>query len=432
MTFLQILKSKATTLRESTLPTAHLLQIWQIIFFGVVIVFIHACRNFSLVIQPVLWAEDGIVFLKNAYELGTHSLLLPYAGYLHLVPRTVALFSTFLPLQYVPLAFVSSALLVHFCVALHLFGSRIPLKVSSKILFGLASALVPHSGEVFLNLTNVQWFLALGCILLILSDPPLTKLQGFFDFLFITFAAFTGPFMAIFVPTYFLKIVFFKSKSKSELTRFSFVFFLCVLHALFTNYNRAQIVLPFQFQPDIWSKLLQTYWMSWMYPGWVFGGPWGVLFWQSVAFTFAFFFAVHLLLNDPATRKNTFVILFCSGSILTAVLWTSMRGANFEIINPFGFGGRYFFIPYVCMAWMGILLFESSAVRSIKVSSAYFLVAALCSSLHTFERNFGKIPKDFKIQVEEFKKKGTLTFEISPPGWGFELAESKYWRKSEQ
>ncbi len=46
--------------------------------------------------HPALWAEDGAVFLKDALEQGWTPWL-PYAGYLHVVPRPPALF-THLPL----------------------------------------------------------------------------------------------------------------------------------------------------------------------------------------------------------------------------------------------------------------------------------------------------------------------------------------------
>lgn len=46
-----------------------------------------ALRNASLVFSTYLWAEDGPVFLSGVFSDPWRSLLSPYAGYLHLLPR---------------------------------------------------------------------------------------------------------------------------------------------------------------------------------------------------------------------------------------------------------------------------------------------------------------------------------------------------------
>jgi len=42
-------------------------------------------------VHPQLFAEGGYVFFAGAYTDGLSSVLKPYAGYLHFVPRLVAL-----------------------------------------------------------------------------------------------------------------------------------------------------------------------------------------------------------------------------------------------------------------------------------------------------------------------------------------------------
>lgn len=42
-------------------------------------------------IAQYLWAEDGSIFINQAHTLGLAALWQPYAGYLHLYPRLVAL-----------------------------------------------------------------------------------------------------------------------------------------------------------------------------------------------------------------------------------------------------------------------------------------------------------------------------------------------------
>ena len=50
--------------------------------------------------------EDGAFFFTQAYRLpAIGSLLTPYAGYWHLVPRAVAEIGTLLPAYYAPLLY---------------------------------------------------------------------------------------------------------------------------------------------------------------------------------------------------------------------------------------------------------------------------------------------------------------------------------------
>jgi hypothetical protein len=37
-----------------------------------------------------LWAEDATEFLAHAHQFGKHSILLDYAGHLHVLPRLIA------------------------------------------------------------------------------------------------------------------------------------------------------------------------------------------------------------------------------------------------------------------------------------------------------------------------------------------------------
>jgi hypothetical protein len=66
---------------------------------------------------------------------------------------------------------------------------------------------VPHNGEVYFTLANVNFFFGLLLALFLVSDPPRTQRQHVFDILLIALAALSGPFSLIYVPLFVWRAV---------------------------------------------------------------------------------------------------------------------------------------------------------------------------------------------------------------------------------
>jgi hypothetical protein len=75
-----------------------------------------ALRRPDAFAHPQFWAEDGYFFERN-YTLGLKAIFLPYAGYLHLVPRLIAVFASLLDPLWIPAAYVGASLLLTLYVA---------------------------------------------------------------------------------------------------------------------------------------------------------------------------------------------------------------------------------------------------------------------------------------------------------------------------
>ena len=68
-------------------PSGRKLLYVHIILFTLAFIVIISRRP-DAILNPQFWAEDGSVFYAQAYNKGIiNSLFLPYAGYLHAVPR---------------------------------------------------------------------------------------------------------------------------------------------------------------------------------------------------------------------------------------------------------------------------------------------------------------------------------------------------------
>lgn len=115
--------------------------------------------------QP--WAEDGGVFISQGLRYGFQSMLLPYAGYLHLIPRLVALFAiavsqwsgsgiVLVPFLMNFTAIILAAMAVASIVTPS-FDWLTPRKYRILLAIGILAA--PYSPSIFGTITDIQWFL---------------------------------------------------------------------------------------------------------------------------------------------------------------------------------------------------------------------------------------------------------------------------------
>lgn len=121
-------------------------------------------------LAPQFWAEDGTEFFFDAEVLGWLSCLKPYAGYLHLAPRLIACSAAQAPWEQLPAIYVLAAGVLAAAVVVRFAFARVPVLV--RVLGPVAVVAAPHSGEVFLNVTNLNWFLSLLLIMNLLEPAP--------------------------------------------------------------------------------------------------------------------------------------------------------------------------------------------------------------------------------------------------------------------
>jgi hypothetical protein len=111
--------------------------------------------------QGFLWAEDVSIFLKGGYDQGLGSIFVPYAGYLHAVPRLiVAAYASVGSPAHAPLVLAWICAIVLAGAATLLFAAvHRHLGRVAAVCFALALTVVPQDGEIWLTVTNLQWIL---------------------------------------------------------------------------------------------------------------------------------------------------------------------------------------------------------------------------------------------------------------------------------
>ncbi len=109
-----------------------------------------------------IWAEDGSVFLNQAINQGIlHAFTIPYAGYLHVVPRVLATVAALLPLQWAAAIFGIGSALVVSLLGVFLYQAAAGHIMSRALRLALAAMFVaiPVVGfETEANATNLHFY----------------------------------------------------------------------------------------------------------------------------------------------------------------------------------------------------------------------------------------------------------------------------------
>lgn len=211
---------------------------WKKFFFYLIIFFstffVIVARRPDIITNPQLWAEDGAIWLKQAYDLGfIHSLLLPANGYYQTISRltigayslvgieNVALFSTLIAI---------SIRCLFLCLILSSRMRFIPMRF--RFVFCLYFLLMPNIDEGYINITNAHWYLCMYLLAVIISDEPKGAAWQTHDIALCILSCLSGPFVIFMsVPLLVKRLIQNKSivSCLKNIKLFDVVFLVCFL-----------------------------------------------------------------------------------------------------------------------------------------------------------------------------------------------------------
>lgn len=145
---------------------------------------------------PVPWAEDAALFLPAAARSGLASLVEPYSGYLHLLPRLLALaiVEGFDVEDYGAAVFwsgIAAAGVVFWYLA------TTSLTLGRRVALALGLALVCPPGEVIGNITNTQWLFLMVVVVGTIEQEGEAHRPRAVSRILLSVACLTGPFSAM-------------------------------------------------------------------------------------------------------------------------------------------------------------------------------------------------------------------------------------------
>lgn len=147
------------------------------------------------ILPPRLWAEDGAEFIAKWMSDGYQSITMPYAGYLHLVPRLTTAGLALIPMEWAALWFTLVVIVItgwSGTIIFRALGRGLPGVVGAMALIVAAGWTEPVG-----SVTNLQWIMGPALLVLLANTGSLGRSEGL---LFAFLSSLSGPFAAIFGP----------------------------------------------------------------------------------------------------------------------------------------------------------------------------------------------------------------------------------------
>ncbi len=206
---------------------------------------LYLIRSWQYIRVPQLYAEDGSVWLANAYNSGAKSILAPYAGFAHTSERIFAYLVSMLPLQIAPILFnmAGFGLFILMCYYLFSFRTKIFTNNYQKIFMALSLGLLANFNEFFFNFSNSIFLLGIVGLSIYLITPSKYRLVNLIEKLLFILACLTLPFA-----WFYLLIIGFEWFWRKKYNLFFLISsvigsIIQVLVHLFSAYSRPNIPL---------------------------------------------------------------------------------------------------------------------------------------------------------------------------------------------
>jgi len=366
-----------------------------------------AIRKYDSFVNPQFWAEDGgLFFIQSEMWGGWRILFLPYEGYLHVLPRVLSALSASLPIFWAPGFFAWSSLTVSGAVIWWIQSPRI--RFPGGWVAALAIALVPHEGEVYLTVCNLQWIMALGLFTLTIADDPANPCQRIGESAMLALCGLTGPFIVLALP-------FFALRAWQRRSQWSFVLLgvavACTLAQLPSLLNRPPSEIEQPFAPIHFAAVVSNRAIATMFVG---NHSWGETVHLLILVGMAALLVAGLRLRRLGPAGGNVLL----ASALATLLATGFK-ARFDTwdLSILTNGDRYFYVAKVILLW----ILGAFALRTAGLPRLLLLVLLLAPLVSNGRRFIYAPAEDFRWReaARQIEAGKNVEVPILPPGFGF-------------
>lgn len=375
-------------------PDRRAIIFWYVSTLALLACLIYAKRPDALN-NPQFWAEDGGLLFQEWQDFGVSAVFRPASGYLMVIQRLLAILGSSWGPAPAPMIFNISALASVLCIGFFIMQSRIDLAIWGKILMVLGIALIPHSGEVFLNIANLQHITASILVILAIQREPTRQLNVFTDIMLLVLVGLSGPYIIILAPLFVFRCVF-KGWTSYNIRLLTVVLGLALVQGSFlvTADRMTNSLMMSRSIAEWWSTigivLPGHLWFAWsdLLPIQHCGSERIKSVISAPAF-FALTPALLVMLGYlTLTSKRRFPICICftTSALFFGAALFDCRDDPMRLYRFWGIG-RYFFITYLCVTWALIFrLSEETGGRWTlpKLLALSFLLLTVLSASRIF------------------------------------------------
>ena len=366
--------------------------------------------------EPWFHAEDGRDFFAQAYHDGWRSLGYLANGYLHLYPRLVANLglSAGVPIAGMPWLNLVALLLMYVVVWAYTFF-RFAGSAAWRCIAVLCTVLVPLGNEVWMNMTNVQWPMALLLPLIVFGRRPVVSTAWrVADALVLVLGCLTGPFALVLAPVMLVTWWLRRRADGGSVSRVHVgivALAAAVQMVTLASYGSVQRTEG-AFHPLDPGSMQVLFFQVW-YPVLSLGVR-GVPFLAQALLSLG---GIALLFHFLRKSVRTRVYAWCAIALFIATL-ISYRGAP-GFLSPFDAGIRNFYLPTVFLAWAFASVPWPGGKRPVHIAAGVLCWWALQTVVFIGPLRYPRpVPVIDQAALDEGK---AIDVPIDPPGWTMRL-----------
>jgi len=369
------------------------------------------------------WAEECTVFFSEAYHEGASSLFNTCLGYFHLYPRLVfyAGIKIGFPLQWMPFLNCYAWLMILILLFVYIW-KRVELEPWRKFFLTLIIPLIPIQSEILMNLTNVQWIMALFPVVIFsATDLDRNKKWFYADVLLLFITGLTGPHMLVIMPL--LLVWLYKKKRRpgreTLLVYLAILQGICVMAALVLFGNISRREGEFAFHNVGFINYLYKQFAMLFIGKFAFDTP---LVLQYIVVAGLLPYAIYL--SYKILKENSMHALAAT-SFFTGMLFVTATLVSYRndpgVLHPHYGAARNFFLPADCFRWY--------IITNIKMAKPSYWLTLLVTIL--FLENLRSIKPETLIDynwpyyAKKIRQSDTLTIPINPRGWHISIDNSR-------
>lgn len=329
---------------------------------------------------PQFWAEDGSIFLTQDDQWGARAFLEPYNGYLHLLPRLIAwIASHTADVAWWPAIYNGLAFALNVALFARLASRRVELPAKGWLM--LALPLVVGTGEVLINVTNLQWVTAFFLILQLFTARATTLAQRLGDIALLVIVGLNGPFAIVLLPLFAWRA--WRERHPDAFLALAAIAACALVQATLLHRSGAALNIDgthSAFRPLMFFSILGSRLVTWPLLGPAAVKAWPV--WVHAALALVVIPPLLLWSLRPDPRRGVRALLVAAFALVTLACVYRVRADTWPDDNLVN-GDRYFYISRVLLTWLLVLEFDATP-RWIRYTARGLCLVGLLTHIPRF------------------------------------------------